>query len=144
VPHRVDIEGKVIELPCDGPPLFGNIFLRWDGEVPFVTFRQVIVEDIPPNRLPEVETAVVRLNDLLDVPGFNLSHAERQLYYKVSVPAFEGVDPDVLGRVGAGVLNNVKEFAEAFRAVIGGRPGADVARLYETQVYRRRMASPFV
>ncbi len=129
VPHRANHDTREVELPSH-TDLPGALVMQWASRVPFVVVRHALFEHLPADRLAELETAIARVNHHIDVSGFNLDHLRRRLYYRVSVPAFDGIDPELLSRVAKGVIANAVEFATSFGAVIAGRPGSEIAQIY--------------
>jgi hypothetical protein len=130
VAHALDAAAHELELPSHAD-LPGGLVIRWETRVPFVSVRHLLFDNLPVDRTADLETAVARVNHHIDVSGFNLDHLRRRLYYRVSIPAFAGVDSDDLNRVAKGVIANAREFAPAFGAVIAGRAGAEVAQIYK-------------
>ncbi|MCB9562026.1 MAG: hypothetical protein H6708_16605 [Kofleriaceae bacterium] len=136
VPHRAVVSSREVELQSN-TALPGPLVFRWETSVPFVTVRQYVLEDLPAERMDELEHAVVRVNHHLPVTGFGLDHLRRRLYYRVATPVFAGVDVDVLNRLAKGVLANAKEFAASFQAVASGRAGAEIAEIYKDYAQSR-------
>ncbi len=136
VPHRAILATRELELQ-GGTSLPGPIIFRWEMNVPFVTVRQYLLDDVPADRLTELERAVTRVNHHLEVPGFGLDHLRRRVYFKLAAPVFAGIDTDTLNRLAKGALANAKEFAASFQAVANGRPGADIAEIYKDYAQSR-------
>lgn len=111
-----------------------SVVLRWEQKVPFVTVRQTVLEDIPHDRMADITTAVARANHHLPVLGFGIDSQRHALYYRVAVPAFDGVDSDLLNTVSRGVLRTCEEFVDAFQAVVNGRSGVDIEEIYKRGV----------
>ena len=128
--HRANPQTREIAFPTKSA-LPGSLMLRFEGGAPFVGVRHLVAEHIPLDRLGELETAIAHTNHQLDVSGFNLDHARAQLYYRISVPLFDGVDSELLNQVARGVVGNAIQFAPAFAAVIAGRRGAEIAEIYK-------------
>ena len=136
VPHRAILATREVELQ-GGTSLPGPISFRWEKNVPFVTVRQYLLDDIPAERIPDLERAVTRVNHHLEVPGFVLDHLRRRVYFKLAAPVFTGIDVDTLNRLAKGVLANAKEFAASFQAVVNGRPGENIAEIYKDYAQSR-------
>lgn len=66
--------------------------------------RQYLLDDVPADRLTELERAVTRVNHHLEVPGFGLDHLRRRVYFKLAAPVFAGIDTDTLNRLAKGAL----------------------------------------
>lgn len=136
VPHRTSVTHREIELASNAG-LPGGVVIRWESKVPFVSVRHVLIEQIPMERLAEVEHAVVRANHQLEVPGFGLDHLRHCLYFRVVAPAFAGIDAGDIERLAKGVIANAREFIASFRAVVEGRPGAQIAEIYKQYAHAR-------
>ncbi len=126
VPHDIDREAQVVELPTNEASLPGRLYLRWEKHVPFINMVQFVAIDVPVARIAELERAIARLNNKLDVPGFGLDDANRRLYNRTCIPVPAGIEPALLNQLGLGCITQAKQFAPAFRAVIDGKPGADI------------------
>ncbi|HKA89705.1 MAG TPA: hypothetical protein VKE22_18710 [Haliangiales bacterium] len=130
-PHAADPATQVIELPSKAAPLPGNLFIRWETKIPFLQIIHLMIEGVPPERIPDVETAIAILNNAVELPGFGLDHANRRLYCRFTVPAFppEGISPATLNRLGTICVAQARDFLPAFQAVVGGQPGNQIIRL---------------
>ena len=135
--HRANRSTREIAFPTKSK-LPGSLVLRFERGAPFVGVRHVVVEQIPSDRFGDLEIALAHVNHQLDVSGFNLDHARAQLYYRISVPMFDGVDSELLNQVARGVLGNALEFAPAFTAVIAGRRGAEISEIYKELTAKQR------
>lgn len=136
VTFRTDAETQVVELASGKtPPLLGNIYVRWEKAVPFIQLIQFMVDDVPAERVHEVETAIVRLNNTLEVGGFGFDHSNRRMYCRLTLPVFAeiGIEADVIQKICNGVVRNALEFLDAFKAVIADQPGEQVIELYKAR-----------
>ncbi len=130
VPHRGDPESQMVELPVLSPPLVGQIYIRWEKKLPFVQVVHPFVWRVPPERLPEVETAICRANTVIALPGLGYEYDLRFIYMRLTVPVFdEGILAISFQRLVRGVIQNAKEFLGAFSDIVAGKPGAEVMAL---------------
>lgn len=136
IPHRSHADAHVVELPSPDE-LPGPVTVGFSPRVPFVVVRQVMFDNLAVDRLPDLEAAIARVNHHLDAGGFSVDHLRRRLEYRVSVPLFDGISADALGKIARGVIANAREFATTFGAVIAGRPGAEVAQIYKDVAHAR-------
>lgn len=143
VQFRHDSAQQVIELPSQSPPLVGNLYMRWEKSVPFIQVIQFMVENVPADRVREVETAIARLNNTLEVGGFGIDHAQRRLYCRMTVPCFQpdGINPIAINQLGNGIVRNALEFLDVFQAIIGGKPGDQVVEIYK-EISAKRAGGP--
>lgn len=136
IPYHKNADAQLIELPSNAsPPLSGNLFIKWERSVPFLQLIQFMVDDVPADRVRELETAIVRLDNQLEVGGFGFDHERRRLYCRLTVPAFpaDGVTWAALDQLAAGVVRNGKEFVDAFKEVLAGKPGDQIIELYRAK-----------
>lgn len=131
LPHKLDREARVLELPANEATLPGDLYMRWEPQLPFVTLIQFVIMDVPGSRIADLERAIVVLNNKLDFGTFGMDEPSRRLYHRVTVPVHEGIDPTVLNQFGFGCVKQARQYAPAFRAVVDGKPGAEILALAE-------------
>ncbi len=143
-PYKMDPAHQVLELPSKAAPMPGNLYIKWEKTVPFLQLIQFMIENVPEARIADVLEAIARLNNKLEVGGFGFDHDRRRLYCRLTVPVFapDGINPTTLNQIGAGVVRNAKEFVEPLRAVVEGKPGAEVEDLYRQIVRSRQGQTP--
>ena len=144
VSHRVDEAIQIVELPSSGPELPSSVYLRWERHVPFIQLIQFMLESVPAERIREIETAIVRLDNVLEVGGFGLDHERRHLYCRLTVPVFqpEGIVSTTLVRLVAGVVENAAQYVESFRRVVAGESGDRIVMIVrEIEAARNAHAS---
>ena len=134
-----DAETQSLELPSQAsPPLIGNLYIRWEKQVPFIQIIHFMAEDVPEDRTRELETAIVRLDNSFEIGGFGFDHANRRLYCRLTIPAFpaDGINPDTINQVGNGITRVAVEFIDVFKDVINGKPGDQVIEIYKSRLTR--------
>jgi putative sensory transduction regulator len=137
VPHRAYASARLVELES-GSPLPGPLQIKWETKVSFINVGNLVLRDIPQDRLRELETAVARINHHLPVLGFGLDTLGRVLYFRVAVPVFaDGINPDTLDQLAKGVIGNATEFMSSFGAVVQGRPGDEVTEIHKQITHSR-------
>ncbi len=131
IPHQADVAHRLVEVASQAAPLPGNLLIKWEPTLPFVQVIHVMIDAVPEDRAHEVEAAMARLNNLLEVGGFGLDHERRRLYCQLTVPSFarEGLNPMTLIQIATRVVRNGKEFVDAFGEVVAGRPGAEIVEI---------------
>src|SRR5258706_16411562 len=115
-PHQLDRAGQVVELPTNDPSLPGNLYLRWEKQLPFIQFIQFVIADVPVARVNDVSRACVLLNNKIEVPGFGFDDDARRLYNRTVVPVVPSIDPMLVNRLGQGCVKQAQAFAPAFKA----------------------------
>lgn len=136
IPHRSHPDAHMVELPSPDE-LPGAVTITFSTRVPFVVVRQILFEHLAADRLPDLETAIVRINHHVEAGGFSLDHLRRRLEFRVTAPLFDGLSPEAVSKIARGVIANAREFATTFGAVIAGRPGAEVAQIYKDVAHAR-------
>lgn len=130
-PHSVNREQQLVEIPSKAAPLPGNLYVKWEPRLPFLQLIQFMINDVPEARIADLETAIVRINCALEIPGFGFDHRRRRLFCRLTVPVFapEGITPTAFHRLGQACVGNAKELYPAFKAVVDGEPGAEIERI---------------
>lgn len=127
VPHQADAANFAVQVATKPPALPLPVFVRWEQKIPYIQIMQQLSPPIPDDKLREVETAIVHVNDVAMIPGFGFSYANKVIYYRLCIPAYDGVNPDDLDKAMTAVLNNAVQLQNAFRAVVeGATTGAKV------------------
>jgi len=139
VPHRIDPDRQLIEVPGEGPPLPGNLYIKWEKHVPFLQLIHFMIEDVPAEREHELERAIVRLDNILEVGGFGFEYERRRLYCRLSVPVYrpEGITPTTLDRLCRGIVENARSYVDVFAQVVTGTPGDQVVAIAQEIMARR-------
>ncbi len=129
--HVIDRQHQVIEIPTDAPPLPGNLYLRWEKQVPFVQLIHAVLLDVPSARVLDIERAITVLNNAIALPGFGFDEDSRRLYYRIVVPVFppQGIEAEVLQRLVEGCVRTARQYQTAFMAVVAGRSGGDIVEI---------------
>jgi len=139
VPNKVNTQDQIVELPSKGAPLPGNLILKWEKKIPFLQMIHFMIENVPADRVKDIETAIVILDNRLEVGGFGFDHTQNRLYNRLTVPVFppDGINPMTINQLGHGIVRNAKEFFEAFQEVVAGKPGAQIVEIFEAIVAKR-------
>lgn len=147
VRHNVDRDARVVELTVNAPPLPGNIFVKWEPALPIFTFIQVMIENINPDRINDLEAAIVRLNTVMEIGGFSYDYSRNRLFCRFSVPVFppDGITAAAFQQVFQLVVFNARGFTPLFQKVINGAKGADIeaiAKEYAAQIKAQGGGAP--
>src|SRR5262245_15509535 len=127
IPYRGDPSAHGIELATAPPALPYSVVLRWDTKVPFIQIMQQITAPIGDDRVREIESAVVRLNDIAMIPGYGYSYGTKVVYYRFAAPRYnDQIGADVLDRAVGLVVSQAKQVEAAIRKVLEGAPGEKV------------------
>lgn len=131
IPHAVDRERQLLELASKAPPFTANLLIKWEKQLPFVSIIQFMIDDVPEARIPDLETAITRLNCALEVGGLGFDHSTRRLFQRTIAPVFapEGITASTFNKLTHGTVAQAKDLYPSLKAVIDGRPGKDVAQI---------------
>ncbi|HKA89674.1 MAG TPA: hypothetical protein VKE22_18545 [Haliangiales bacterium] len=128
VPHQASAANQTIEVRTGAAALGGSLFLRWERQLPYVQIIQPMIQNVPAARVPAVEAAIGRLNNVAVLAGLGLDYASNLLYFRVTARILppDGLRSDMLQALMQGVVVNAGEFLEPLRRVVGGAAGEDV------------------
>jgi len=130
VPHRPEPADQGVEVAVPQPKDAGSVYIRWEKNLPYINVIYPFAGNVPEARIPDVETAVVRANNVIKLPGFGFDHQNRLLYMRLCVQLYYGaISATAFQRQVFAVLQNAREFGEAFRDVVAGAPGKDICDL---------------
>src|SRR5262245_35251552 len=74
VAHRPDAAAQAVQIPVEVGGKDGLLVIRWQTQDHVIQFIQTMLDQIPADRLPAMESAIARLNHGLAIPGFDLNH----------------------------------------------------------------------
>ena len=128
VPHAVNADAQIIEIPTRSPPLEGTVYIRWEKQEPLVqVIHPMLLAVKDPEKLRELEKAICRINNALPLPGFGFDYERGTLYYRLSIPMFpEGMSANTFQRLVLECVKYARDFLVPFRAVLEGKPGEDI------------------
>ncbi len=127
IPHKVDAANHAVLVATPPPALPGGAIVRWETKIPYLQIIQQITAPVPDERVRELETAISHINDTAMIPGYGFSYAGKVVYYRLSVPIYDGsISSDSLDRAITAVLNNAAQLEPALKKVVEGAAGASV------------------
>jgi len=128
---RVDATTRTAEVTIQRPrPLSGTLQMRWDAGSPYVLLDFPFVLDVPESRIRAVETAIVRANNIIALPGLGFDYVRRNVHMHVAVPMHDdGMLATSFKAQVFGVLSVANDFLGAFQAIVAGQPGEQVMEL---------------
>jgi hypothetical protein len=130
VPYQADPAALAVEVPVTMPPLKGVVYIRWEKALPYVQIIHPFVMNVPEGRVPAVETAIIRANNIIPLPGLGFHHDRRFVYMRLCVPMYkDGMLAANFQNQVLSVLNNAREFLQAFKAIVAGKPGEEIMAL---------------
>jgi hypothetical protein len=128
VPHAVNAEAQIIEIPTKSPPLEGTVYIRWEKNEPLVQIIHPLALSIQePDKVRELEKAMGRINNALPLPGFGFDYERGTLYFRWTVPMFpEGMNANTFQRLVLECVRYARDFLIPFRRVLEGKPGDEI------------------
>ena len=88
VPHRVTKPSQV-ELPTKIKDLQSQLVIVWEPNAAILQCIHPLPFRVPEERVTAIESAIVRINHALMLPGFGLNHEVSLIYYRLCVPRRE-------------------------------------------------------
>ena len=86
VNHKVKPESNMVMIPVEKGPIDGVLLISWDQNKRVASFIQPMTIEVPKETLSELETAIVRMNHALPVPGLGFNHGENAAYFRIALP----------------------------------------------------------
>ena len=127
VPYRGDKNAGVIELATAPPALPYSVVVRWDTKVPFIQVMQPLTTPVPADRVKDLESAIVRLNDIAMIPGYGYSYQLNVVYYRFAAPRYDNeIGSDTLDRAIGLVISQAAQVEPAIKKIVGGESGEKV------------------
>jgi hypothetical protein len=127
VPRRENHAELSVEIPVMLPPLTGSVYLRWERKMPYLQVIHPFLLDVPPARIPDIESAITRINATLTAPGLGFHHDKRFVYMRRTVPAYaDGISTSALQQQISDVLAVAKEFVGPLTKIVGGAAGEQI------------------
>src|SRR5687767_15334910 len=127
VPHAVNAEAQIVEIPTKAPPLDGVVYLRWERDTPYVQVIKPLALNVALERIRELETALCRVNNAVVLPGFGFDYERHTLYFRLTLPVFpEGMSSSQLQRLVITCVGTARDFVVPFQGVLDGSPGCDI------------------
>jgi hypothetical protein len=127
ITHAADPASFTVEIASRVPAVPSGLLVRWEQKIPYIQVIKEIVGPVPQDRVREVETALSHVNDVAMIPGYGYSYQARAIYYRLSVPIYDGdISTDAIDRAITVVLNNSLQLEPALRKVVEGASGANV------------------
>jgi hypothetical protein len=141
IAYREDVPAQIVELAVSSPPFEGALFLRWERELPYLQVVAPMIQEIPDERVREVEDALCRLNHAVALPGFAYDFNRRRVYFRQAVALDgDGLGAEMVRRAILATVANARDFLLPLRAVVDGDAGARVLALVLEQERARQAA----
>ena len=79
-------EQQIVLVPVKRENVTTAMLVRWAAADGVVHFIYQLPLTVPEDRVQDVETAMMRLNHGIPIPGLGMNHEKQILYFRVSVP----------------------------------------------------------
>jgi hypothetical protein len=131
VPHQVvDADRQVVAVPANlgGTPT--QTVFRWEKQTSLFQIIVPLPFPVPPERVAAFESAVVRVNNAIALPGFGFDHEKGLPYYRLSVPRETdgALRLELLQRLLTSAVANARDFLGALRGITAGGSPEDVIK----------------
>ncbi len=144
VPHRFDNAHHLVELPNTATPLPSTTVVKFDKQLPLLTFVQFMADNLPDDRIADLEAAISRLNTVLEIGGFCIDYDLKRLLARFSITLFpnEGISAVAFQRTFELVVGNARGVLPVLKKIIDGAPGKDVVQIAREHVAAQNAATP--
>ena len=86
--HQARAEEQSVTIPTQKGTLEGLLLMRWQESDGVIQFIQSLPFEIAEAKVALMESAIVRLNHALALPGFDLNHEFRAITYRQVLPIY--------------------------------------------------------
>lgn len=118
IPNAANMVEHVVELPVKLPPLEEIVHVRWEKTLPYIQLVCVMVRDVNPERINQVEIACCRANNTIVLPGFGFDYTRRAVYFRQTLMVRDGIDAQFLQQMILAVTCNARDFLVPFQRVV--------------------------
>ena len=122
VTHQTDVDEQYVVIPTEKGGMDSVFVISWAGEDGVVHFIHQMPIEMPKDKLNDVETAMVRLNHAMPVPGLGINHDSELLYFRMTIPIQPrgGMTPQEVRAFFSHTLSQSEEWRPVMSAVIKG------------------------
>ena len=86
VTHQTENDDQYVLIPTEKGGIDSVCIIRWAAQDGFVHFVHRIPVKLPADRVADVETAMMRLNHSIPIPGLGINHESLGMYFRMTVP----------------------------------------------------------
>ena len=131
VVFQADAASERIEIPVSLGSRTTALHIDWHSQGNLVQLVHPLPFQVPTERMSAVESAIVRLNHAIAVPGFGMNHASRFAYYRLvaSRDAAGALDADEVRRLCHVVASTARDYGHLLLAVALDGDNAEEALL---------------
>ena len=122
VTHQTEVDDQYVIIPTDKGGVDSVFVISWAGDDGVVHFIHQIPVEMPKEKLQDVETAMVRLNHAIPVPGLGINHDSGSLYFRLTVPIQPrgGMTAQEVRAFFSHTLSESERWRPILTAIIGG------------------------
>ncbi|MGE5182175.1 MAG: hypothetical protein ACM31C_08935, partial [Acidobacteriota bacterium] len=89
VPNKPDPGDQGVEVRLTSPQGdAGSVYVRWEKDLPYVQVIYPFIGNVPDARVPDIESAIVRVNNIIKLPGFGFEHGNKLIYMRLCVQLY--------------------------------------------------------
>lgn len=79
-------EHHAVELEVSVLPATGTMIIFWHPQPQLLQLIFILACPVPPVRLAALESALIRCNHALMIPGFGFNHDDQTIHYRLTLP----------------------------------------------------------
>lgn len=119
VAFQADAAREHIEIPVTLGTRTTALHIQWHADGNLVQLVHPLPFEVPTDRMSAVESAIVRLNHAIAVPGFGMNHASRFAYYRLVAARDAGgaLDADEMRRLCHVAASTARDYGHLLLAV---------------------------
>jgi hypothetical protein len=117
---------QAVEISVRSQPVEGTMVIFWPSDPVLLQLMVLLSCTVPVERVGALESALLRLNHTLTIPGFGYNHANGTIYFRLTFPRhLDGhMEEEELRRAIQTGLNTVTEFWSPLQRLL--HEGADL------------------
>jgi hypothetical protein len=135
----VDEQQKVV-IPTRVASFESEIAILWAHNHSLVQCIHPLPFKVREERIPEIESAIVRLNDAFMLPGFGFSYNASYISYRLSMPIREGgISVNELKEIFDICVNTSAEFCDLFSEIEAGAIDASEILEFAGLIFKKKV-----
>lgn len=139
--HDANLKEQYVVVPIEKDGLKAAQVIRWAANDGVVHFIQVIPLTFPKERIPAIESAMIRLNHSYPVPGLGLNHENNTPYFRLTVPLLprKYLLENEVKEYFSYCVNQAINFSPTLSAIASGEVPPEKALEFQRSVIQRRL-----
>lgn len=141
IPYRlIVVEQQKVIIPTRVASFESEIAILWAHNHSLVQCIHPLPFQVREERIPEIESAIVRLNDAFMLPGFGFSYNAFYIYYRLSMPIREGgISVNELEEIFNTCVNTSAKFCDLFLEIESGAVEASEVLEFAGLIFKEKV-----